>query len=50
MLVDAQWVSLEPLIEACRPQGQDPAPGSAAHDLGDRLATSERSQVARHPR
>src|SRR4051794_9051258 len=31
------------------PQGQDPAPGSAAHDLGDRLATSERGQVARHP-
>src|SRR4051812_2215086 len=30
-------------------QGQDPAPGSAAHDLGHCLAASERSQVARHP-
>src|SRR3954466_7007805 len=31
------------------PQGQDPAPGSAAHDFGHCLATSERGQVARHP-
>src|SRR5215218_6738892 len=31
------------------PQGQDPAPGSTAHNLGDRLAASERGQVARHP-
>ena len=22
MLVDAQWMSLEPLIEACRPEGR----------------------------
>src|SRR3954447_26755246 len=29
-------------------QGQDPAPGSAAHDFGHCLATSERGQVARH--
>src|SRR4051812_24754774 len=31
------------------PQGQDPAPGSAAHDFGHCLAASERGQVARHP-
>src|SRR3954464_3527447 len=31
------------------PQGQDPAPGSAAHDFGPCLAASERGQVARHP-
>src|SRR3954466_14045967 len=24
MLVDAQWMSLEPLIEACRPKGKTP--------------------------
>src|SRR4051794_35856892 len=30
-------------------QGQDPAPGSAAHDVGHHLAASERGQVARHP-
>src|SRR6185436_6375928 len=29
-------------------QGQDPAPGSAAHAVGDPLAASERGQVARH--
>src|SRR4051794_4288215 len=28
------------------PQGQDPAPGSAAHDFGHCLAASERGQVA----
>src|SRR3954449_10135818 len=31
-------------------QGQDPAPGSPSYNLGDRLAASERGQVARHPR
>jgi hypothetical protein len=49
MLTDAQWMRLEPLIEACRPKGKTPAPGSAAHALGHRLAPSERGQVARHP-
>jgi hypothetical protein len=55
MLADAHWMKLEPLIETCRPkgktppQGQDPAPGSAAHDFGHCLAASERGQVARHP-
>src|SRR3954447_20380359 len=29
-------------------QGQDPAPGSPSHTLGDPLAASERGQVARH--
>ncbi len=24
MLTDAQWVALEPLIEACRPKGKTP--------------------------
>ena len=55
MLTDAKWAEFEPLVAACRPkgkpppQGQAPAPGSAAHDLGHRLAASERGQVARHP-
>src|SRR3954447_23319448 len=31
-------------------QGQDPASGSAAHDVSHRLAASERRQGARHPR
>src|SRR3954453_10155894 len=31
-------------------QGQDPAPGSPSYNLGDRLAASERGQVAGHPR
>src|SRR3982750_2277879 len=31
-------------------QGQDPAPGSPSDNLGDRLAASERGQVAGHPR
>ena len=54
MLADAHWMKLEPLIETCRPKGktppqwQDPASGSAAHDFGHCLATSEWSQVARH--
>src|SRR4051794_4185556 len=30
-------------------QGQDPAPGSPSYNLGDRLAASERGQVAGHP-
>src|SRR3954462_5526922 len=30
-------------------QGQDPAPGSAAHDVGQPRAASERGPVARHP-
>jgi hypothetical protein len=24
MLADAQWIKLEPLIEACRPKGKTP--------------------------
>ena len=24
MLADAQWISLEPLVEACRPKGRTP--------------------------
>src|SRR3954453_16523649 len=31
------------------PQGQDPAPGSAAHDFAHCLAASERGQGARPP-
>jgi hypothetical protein len=38
MLSDAQWAVLEPLVEACRPKGQDATAGSAAHDLGHSLA------------
>ncbi len=58
MLADAQWMELEPLIEACRPKGArgrtDRASGSPSHDRGHRLATpdggQDRGQVARHPR
>ena len=49
MLTDAHWMSLEPLIEACRPKGKTQPTGSAAHALGHCLAASERGQVARHP-
>ena len=38
MLTDAQWAMLEPLVEQCRPEGQDPATGSAAHVRGDPVA------------
>ena len=47
MLVDAQWMKLEPLIEACRPKGKTPpqdlrrrlsGAGSRAQALGRRLS------------
>ena len=38
MLTDGAWMDLEPLIEACRPKGKTPAPGSPSYNLGDRLA------------
>ena len=38
MLTDKQWAMLEPLIEICRPPGQDRAPGPAPHALGHPLA------------
>jgi hypothetical protein len=50
MLGDAEWTKLEPLIEACRPKGKTPPPGSAPHNNGHPLAASERSQVALDPR
>ena len=45
--MDAQWMSLEPLIEACRPKGKTP-PQDLRRTIGHCLATSERGQVARH--
>ena len=46
MLSDAQWSELEPLVEACRPRGQDAPTGSSAHALDDPPTVSERDQVA----
>ena len=48
MLTDAHWMRLEPLVKALPAQGQDRTKGSTSHNLGDRLAASERGQVARH--
>ena len=50
MLTDAaHWMRLEPLVEACRAQGQDRTKGSTSHNLGDRMAWHQNgAQVARH--
>ena len=47
MLGDAEWMRLEPLVEACRPKGKTP-PQDLRRTISAILAPSERGQVARH--